>query len=90
MLCIHTLIGFSALFSVDMSEDESASHKGTEFLSIEIKTMMSNMFAEFKTDIMRPVTETVESSINEWYEENDYSAEDEPVVDNTIDVNALI
>ena len=52
--------------------------------------MMSNMFAEFKTDIMQSVTETVESSINEWYEENDYSAEDEPVVDNTIDVNALI
>ena len=73
-----------------MSEDESASHKGAESLSMEIKTMMSNMFAEFKTDIMQSVTETVESSIHEWYEENDYSAEDEPVVDNTIDVNALM
>ena len=52
--------------------------------------MMSNMFAEFQTDIMPSVTETVESSINEWYEENDYSAEDEPVVNNTIDVNALM
>ena len=52
--------------------------------------MMSNMFAEFITDIMQSVTETVESSINEWYEENDYSAEDKPVVDNTTDVNVLI
>ena len=48
------------------------------------------MFAEFKIDIMQSVTETVESSINEWYEENDYSADNEPVVDNTIDVNALM
>ena len=31
--------------------------------------MMSNMFAEFQTDIMPSVTETVESSINEWYEQ---------------------
>ena len=54
-----------ALFSVKMSEDESASHKGTESLSMEIKTMMTNMFAEFKTDIMQSVTETVESTINE-------------------------
>ena len=52
--------------------------------------MMSNMFAEFKTDIMQSVTDTVESSINVLYEENDYSAEDEPVVDNTIDANALM
>ena len=52
--------------------------------------MISNMFAEFKTDIMQSVTEAVESSINEWYEENDYGAEDEHVVDNTIDVNALM
>ena len=35
------------------------------------------MFADFKTDIMQSVTKTVESRINEWYEENDYSAEDE-------------
>ena len=62
-----------------MSEDESASHKGTESLSMEIKSMMSNMFADFKTDIMQSVIETVESRINEWYGENDYSAEDEPV-----------
>ena len=57
---------------------------------MEMKTTMNNMFAEFKTDIMQSVTETVESSINELYEENDYSAEDKPVVDNTIDVNALM
>ena len=48
-----------------MSEDESASHNWTESLSMEIKTMMSNMFAEFKTDIMQSGTETVESSISE-------------------------
>ena len=62
-----------------MSEDESASLTGTESLSMEIKSMMSNMFADFKTDIMQSVIETVESRINEWYEEYDYSAEDEPV-----------
>ena len=73
-----------------MSEDESASHNGTESLTMEIKTMMSNIFGEFKTYIMQSVTEIGESSINEWHEENDYSAEDEPVVDNTIDVNALM
>ena len=59
--------------------DESSSRKGTESLSMEIKSMMSNMFADFKTDIMQSVIETVESRINEWYEEYDYSAEDEPV-----------
>ena len=64
-----------------MAEDERVSNKGTESLSVEIKTMMNNMFAEFKTDIMQSVTDTVESSINVLYEENDYSAEDEPVVD---------
>ena len=73
-----------------MSEDENANHKGTESLSMEIKTMMSNMFADFKTDIMQSVTETVESRINEWYEENDYSTEDKPVADNTTDVNVLM
>ena len=62
-----------------MSEDETASHKGTESLSMKIKSMMSNMFADLKTDIMQSVIETVESRINEWYGENDYSAEDEPV-----------
>ena len=51
---------------------------------------MSNMFADFKTDIMQSVTETVGSLINEWYDENDYSTEDEPVADNTTDVNALM
>ena len=40
-----------------MSEDGSASHKGTESLSMEVKSMMSNMFADFKTDIMQSVTE---------------------------------
>ena len=75
----HTLISFFALFSGKMSEDESASRKGTESLSMEIKSMMSNMFPDFKTDIMQSVIETVESRINEWYEEYDYSAEDEPV-----------
>ena len=59
LCCVHTLIRFFALFSVEMSEDKSASHKGTESLSMEIKTMMSNMFAEFKTDIMQSVTENV-------------------------------
>lgn len=73
-----------------MSEDESASKKGKESLGMEIKTMMSNMFAEFKTDMMQSVTESMETRINEWYEENDYSVEDEPVVDNTLDVNALM
>ena len=73
-----------------MSEDKSASHKGTESLSMEIKSMMSKMFADFKTDIMQSVTETVESCINEWYEEKDYSAKDQPVADNTTDLNALV
>ena len=49
--------------------------------------MMSNMFADFKSDIMQSVTETIESRINEWYEENDYSAEDEPVAHNNTNYN---
>ena len=52
--------------------------------------MMSNMLADFKTDIMQAVTETVESRINEWYLENDYGAEGELIADNTTDVNALM
>ena len=51
--------------------------------------MMSNMLADFKTDIMQSVTETVECRINEWYEENDYGAEGELVADNTTDMNAI-
>ena len=69
LLSTYTLISVFALFSDKMSES----------LSMEIKSMMSNMFADFKTDIMQSVIETVESRINEWYGENDYSAEDEPV-----------
>ena len=48
------------------------------------------MLADFKTDIMQAVTETVESRINEWYEENDYGAEGELIADNTTDVHALM
>ena len=79
LLSTHTLISFFVLFPGKMSEDESTSRTGTESLSMEIKSMMSNMFADFKTDIMQSVIEAVESRINEWYEEYDYSAEDEPV-----------
>ena len=52
--------------------------------------MMSNILVDFKTDITHSVTETVESRINEWYEENDYADEGELVADNTTDVNALM
>ena len=89
--CTDTLISlFRIVFCKKVGRPKHYSHKGIESLSIEIKSMMSNMLADFKTDIMQAVAETVESRINEWYEENDYGAEGELVVDNTTDVNALM
>ena len=49
---------------------------------------MSNMFTEFKTDIMQSVTDTMETRFNELYEEYDYSDVEES--HNNLDVSALM
>ena len=71
-----------------MSEGEGHGNIGKESLSTEIKAMMSNMFTEFKTDIMQSVTDTMETRFNELYEEYDYSDVEES--HNNLDVSALM
>ena len=71
-----------------MSEGEGHGNIGKESLSTEIKAMMSNMFTEFKTDIMQSVSDTMETRFNELYEEYDYSDVEES--HNNLDVSALM
>ena len=76
------------LYTLEMSEGEGHGNIGKESLSIEIKAMMSNMFTEFKTDIMQSVADTMETRFNELYEEYDYSDVEES--HNNLDVSALM
>ena len=70
-----------------MSEGEGHGNLGKESLSTEIKAMMSNMFTEFKTDIMQSVSDTMETRFNELYEKYDYSDVEES---HNLDVSALM
>lgn len=71
-----------------MLEGEGYGNIGKEFLSIEIKVMMSNMFIEFKIDIMQLVVDIMEICFNELYEEYDYSDVEEFY--NNLDVSVLM